>query len=196
MKSIIPDCLTLSQYQTLFSLTPDDLTKKIIDFPARLNSFNAEMFQQNHLSVACDELYMDPLKLKKFSQENLTIKANDAKTIQQFEQDFQHGFKENRYVAGTLPRLPFTNYQFDLLLSSFFFFFNEDDLDQCWNNLMEMLRVATEVRVAPLSENQAFLGPLMLKLQTHAFGIEVRSITVPNLTNSAMLRVWSQNCPL
>lgn len=196
MKSIIQDCLSLSEYQALFSLTSDELGKKIIDFPARLNSFNAEMFQQNHLSVACDELYADPLKVKQLSETNLTAKTDHTITLQQFTQDFQHGFKENRYVAGTLPRLPFTNYQFDLLLSSFFFFFNEDDLDQCWNNLMEMLRVATEVRVAPLSENQAFLGPLMLKLQTHAFGIEVRSITVPNLTNSAMLRVWSQNCPL
>ena len=154
------------------------------------------MFQQNHLSVACDELYADPLKLKQLSETNLIAKTDNVTTLQQFTQDFQSGFKENRYVVGFLPQLPFSNHQFDLLLSSFFLLFNEDKLDQCWNNLMEMLRVATEVRIAPLSAAQAFLGPLMLKLQTHSFGIEVCSITAPSLASSAMLRVWSQNCPL
>lgn len=191
--------LNLSQYQTLFNLTEDDLNKKILDFPARLNSFNAEMFQLNRLSAACDELYGDSLRLKQFSQTNLTHKINSLKTIQQFEKDFQNGLKENRYVAGTLPQLPFNNHQFDLMLSSFFFFLNEDHLDNCWNNLMEMLRVATEVRIAPLLSEQnlqVLLGPLMLKLQMHSFGIEIRSITFPGLSACAMLRVWSQNCSL
>lgn len=192
----------LSEYQVLFNLTPEDLGKKIIDFPAGLNSFSAEMFQQNHHVVACDESYVNTSTLKQLAEKIIEENQQDAHktaTIKHFEKDFPQGLKENRYVAGKLPKLPFSNHQFDLLLCSFFFFFNGDSIENGWNNLMEMLRIATEVRISPLLADQnpeTLLGPLMLKLQTYSFGIEIRSISFPKLPASAMLRVWSQHCPI
>ena len=194
--------LNLSEYQVLFNLTPEDLDKKIIDFPAGLNSFSAEMFQQNRPAVACDKLYADSLALKQLAEKIVTENqpgADKVATIKYFEKDFPQGFKEKRYVAGNLPELPFSNHQFDLLLCSFFFFFNGDNVDNGWNNLMEMLRIATEVRISPLLADhnpEKLLGPLMLKLQMHSFGIEIRSISSPKLPASAMLRVWSQHCSI
>jgi len=56
------------------------------------------------------------------------------------------------YVAGALPRLPFTERSFDLALCSHFLFTWSDILDEAWHRaaLLELCRVATEVRVFPL----------------------------------------------
>lgn len=188
----------LSDYQQLFNLTPEDLGKKILDFPAGLNSFSAEMLEQHHTAVACDEMYTDPVRLKQLGK-TISAHENHQATLQKFTEDFQPGIQQNRYINGALPTLPFSYHEFDLLLCSFFFFFNGDDLANYWDNLIEMLRVATEVRIAPLVSTQnleQLLGPLMLKLQAHSFGIEVRSINSSDLPASAMLRVWSQHCQI
>lgn len=95
--------------------------------------------------------------------------------------------------------LPFVYHQFDLMLSAGALWMESFDLDRSWQQLHEMLRVATEVRVAPLfatEEFQSFLGPFMLKLQTHGFGVEIRAIKLPALPGAVMLRVWSQQCQL
>jgi hypothetical protein len=190
-----------TEYQTLFDLTPEDLSKKIVDFPASLNSFSVELLEKNQQVVACDQVYGDPDALQKLSNtilENPQLSGR-ASILNKFDVDFKRGQKENRYVQGGFPHLPFKDHQFDLMLSSFFFFSPESTLESCWHNLMEMLRVATEVRIYPLLLDQsatALLGSLMLKLQMESFGVEVRSVTFPKLPNSAMLRVWAQNCQL
>ena len=58
-----------------------------------------------------------------------------------------------RYLAGALPRLPFANASFDLVLCSHLLFTWSNQLDEDWHRraLTEMLRVSRqEVRVFPL----------------------------------------------
>jgi hypothetical protein len=113
-------------------------------------------------------------------------------------------FQGNYYaVAGdeacTRSLVSFKSYTFDLLLSSFFLFLQPESVENIWEKLMEMLRVATEVRIYPLPSNKVTtdqLGALMLKLQQNNFGIEIRSIVAPGWPNAGMLRIWSQNCSL
>lgn len=187
----------IAEYEILFNLTPTDLTKKIIDFPSGLNSFTAEMVSKNLQVVACDPLYASD-ELQKFSDAMLKNALLPDRTLilKEFYTDFTKEAGGHYYVGGNLPTLPFANHQFDLMLSSFFFFSPEATTENCWNNLMEMLRVATEVRIYPLQNSTELLGPLMLKLQAASFGVEVRSIIFPKLPNAGMLRVWSQNCQL
>lgn len=186
-----------AEYQILFDLTPDNLTQKIIDFPAGLNSFTAE----NKNVVACDEIYDASLKREKRAKailEDVQL-SNRNQILEKFNADFEKGLTENRYVQGMLPKLPFKDHQFDLMLCSFSFFEKKAHLEDYWRMLIEMLRVATEIRIYPIlndKNSSEVLGPLMLKLQANGFGVEIRSVKFPNLPHSAMLRVWSQNCQL
>lgn len=193
--------LNLSEYQMLFNLTPSDLEKKIIDFPAGLNSFTSELFLHNQSIIACDEIYVDPEKLKLLAEKtfNNSLSEKQKMIITQFIKDFEKGFQENRYIPKKSSTLPFNNHQFDLMLSPFFLSTDMTEPDICWNNLVEMLRVATEVRISPLLDGknlENLLGPLMLKLQQNSFGMEIRSVTLSDLPHAAMLRIWSQNCEL
>jgi hypothetical protein len=187
----------IAEYEVLFNLAPTDLTKKIVDFPAGLNSFTAEMVSKNLQVVACDPLYASD-EIEKFSAVILknVVLPDRISILKQFYVDFTKEAGGHYYVSGNLPNLPFANHQFDLMLSSFFFFSPESTAESCWDNLVEMLRVATEIRIYPLQNSTELLGPLMLKLQAASFGVEVRSIIFPKLPNAGMLRVWSQNCQL
>ena len=65
--------------------------------------------------------------------------------------------------------------------------------------ITELARVAKEVRIFPLLDQNGvlspLLGPVLLKLQQENFGAEVREV-VNHLQpdNKAMLRVWAQLC--
>jgi hypothetical protein len=82
-----------------------------------------------------------------------------------------------RYVAASLPALPFTDQAFALALCSHLLFTWADRLDERWHldSLVELCRVAAEVRVFPLvlqgsGEPVPFLPRLRRRLQAD-FGI-------------------------
>lgn len=56
------------------------------------------------------------------------------------------------YINASLPALPFANSSFDLALCSHFLFLYSEHLDESFHHeaLLEMLRVAAEVRIFPL----------------------------------------------
>jgi ubiquinone/menaquinone biosynthesis C-methylase UbiE len=67
-----------------------------------------------------------------------------------FTDDYQH--HPGGYVPGSLPNLPFSDRCFDLALCSHFLFTWSDVFDEAWHetSLLELSRVAAEVRVFPL----------------------------------------------
>jgi ubiquinone/menaquinone biosynthesis C-methylase UbiE len=73
-------------------------------------------------------------------------------SMTEFLMDYNEGKEEGRYVAEELPNLSFKDDQFDLALSSHFLFLYSEHLDEDFHmkSLLEMLRVAKEVRVFPL----------------------------------------------
>ena len=97
--------------------------------------------------------------------------------------------------------LPFSDFLFDLALCPYYLFTDENHqrMEFYLQQIIELARVAKEVRIAPLSDNRGLpsplLGPVLLALQQKNYGIEVRDVTTfLHPEGSAMLRVWAQQC--
>jgi ubiquinone/menaquinone biosynthesis C-methylase UbiE len=78
--------------------------------------------------------------------------SNRRHTLQRFLQDYEQGRQQGRYIAATLPDLPFADQSFDLALCSHLLFLYTDyfTLDFHIDSITELLRVAGEVRIFPL----------------------------------------------
>lgn len=72
--------------------------------------------------------------------------------MQAFLDDYPAGLVDGRYVDAKLPSLPFPNDDLDLALCSHFLFLYSQYLDDAFHrsSLLELCRVAKEVRVFPL----------------------------------------------
>ena len=72
--------------------------------------------------------------------------------MEAFLADYEAGRQRQRYVAASLPDLPFPDDAFDLALSSHFLFLYSDHLGLEFHEsaLIELCRLATEVRIFPL----------------------------------------------
>ena len=160
----------------MFDLSETDLQRRILgcgDGPA---GFNAMMKQRGGRVVSFDPIYaFDATQIHSriaatYETVMAQLRANQADYVWNaipsvedlgrirmdamkiFLEDFEAGKGEGRYVAGELPVLPFADATFDLALSSHFLFLYSDHLDADFHllTLLEMLRVAAEVRVFPL----------------------------------------------
>ena len=69
-----------------------------------------------------------------------------------FLDDYETGRQGGRYVFSELPSLPFVDKAFDLALCSHFLFLYTDQLTEKFHvdSVMELCRVAREVRIFPL----------------------------------------------
>lgn len=97
--------------------------------------------------------------------------------------------------------LPFADFSFDLALCPDYLFADEEyqNIEFHLQQIIELCRVAKEVRIFPLGEVDGvpspLLGPVLLGLQQDNYGIEIKDVTTPlHPDGSAMLRVWAQQC--
>ncbi|MBI5447239.1 MAG: hypothetical protein HY939_00735 [Gammaproteobacteria bacterium] len=98
--------------------------------------------------------------------------------------------------SHALVKLPYRNNSYDLLLCL--------DLNEDQYNLplfLDFQRVAHEIRVFPIAHQNGNLFPtiaqIMLEFQKRQFGIEIKHIpSVLNIPSNALLRAWSQTCPV
>jgi ubiquinone/menaquinone biosynthesis C-methylase UbiE len=88
------------------------------------------------------------------------------------------------YWFAELPKLPYRDDSFDLVLSSHLLFVYDDRLDEAFHeaSIIEMLRVSKEVRIFPLVDyknsrmnEKENLSPLVYKIATK-FGGEIVKI--------------------
>ena len=216
----------LADYQEMFSLTQQDLGQTILDVACGPDCFNAEMQQNNQPVVSCDPLFThDEQHLRKliktqFDQALVNIKAQQDKylwqstsleqlaaqrwqNIEVFFNDFSQGKQQNRYIAGQLPKLNFSDGQFDFALCSHFLFGYRAGADEQEHlaAIIELCRVAHEVRIFPLLDNQGEISPLigtiLLTLQQQHLGLEIKEVPYHWQTKgNAMLRIWAQTCSL
>lgn len=97
-------------------------------------------------------------------------------------EDYEAGLAAGRYRPGQLPQLPFPDAAFDLALCSHFLFLYAEQLTTQFHvdSLVELCRVAREVRVFPLQELGSLpcrhLGPV--RHQLDSLGITTRIDTV------------------
>ncbi|WP_078544830.1 class I SAM-dependent methyltransferase [Litchfieldia alkalitelluris] len=167
---------TFEEYLDMFSLLPEELQgKKVLDCPAGACSFTAVGNKLGLDITACDITYDhkgENLKNKglqdiEHAMEHMEkaknnykwdyfkniegLRAHRLRALNDCTQDMSAS--SERYVAVTLPTLPFKDDEFDLLLSAHFLFMYADRLDFQFHikTINELLRVTKEeVRIFPL----------------------------------------------
>lgn len=163
------------EYRAMFDLTDDDLTGRVLDCPGGGASFTATACARGVDAVAVDPAYATPpaALIAQLNAELARGAAWTQATAERYVWDFYgdpaaHARRRResarvfaadllthpeRYVPAALPRLPFPDGSFDLVLSSHLLFTYADRLDDEWHRaaLQEMVRVSRgRVRVFPL----------------------------------------------
>ncbi|MFD6860055.1 hypothetical protein ACFWCF_22320 [Rhodococcus sp. NPDC060090] len=167
---------SLDEYRSMFTLTDEDLTRKILDCPAGAAGFTSAANRLGGDVTACDIAYFDhePEELAivgeaETDRGNRYIRAHAEQydwtffadpdehqlvrrnAVQEFAADIRR--HPHRYVAGRLPSLPFPDAGFDLVLSSHLLFSYSDRLDHAFHldAIRELMRLARgELRIFPL----------------------------------------------
>lgn len=165
------------EYLLMFKLNLPDLAHcHILDCNAGASSFTAEMNHKGYDVIAADILYgQSAEKMENISENDFLTLMNAHKDLKN-EEDW--GFFENHdhmiqyriksynkffehyktgkdafYIESKLPKLPFRNNSFHLVLSSHLLFLYDDRLDYNFHlqSVKEMIRVSSqEVRIYPL----------------------------------------------
>jgi len=203
LENIIPWGRNLSEYIAMFLLTKGDLSAKILGCGDGPSSFNTEVDLDGGSVVSIDPLYAYSKKeiMNRINEVSDTImeqvNANKEsfvwKTIEnptmlldmrieamtEFIIDYNEGREEGRYVNESLPALSFDDKQFDLALSSHFLFLYSEHLDMEFHlqSILEMLRVANEVRIFPLvdlkNEKSPYINEIMEKLTESGYDVSI-----------------------
>lgn len=178
LDQVVPWGRSFDEYAAMFALDEGDLAKRILgcgDGPA---SFNAGLTARGGRAVSVDPIYRFsredlaarieatyPVVLEQTRRNAAEFVWSGIPSVEElgrvrraameaFLADYPAGSEAGRYVVGALPGLPFTDRSFDLALCSHFLFLYSAHFDEDFHvrALLELLRVAQEVRVFPLLE--------------------------------------------
>jgi hypothetical protein len=192
--NVYPWGRSFSEYRNMFALTDDDLNSRILGCADGPASFNAELTSRGGNIVSCDPLYQysaDEIRSRIGSTYDSILSIarnnydrflwNSIKSPEQLGQlrmaamndfldDYDDGKRTGRYLRHSLPHLQFVAGRFDLAVCSHFLFLYSDDfsIHYHFNSILEMCRLAREVRIFPLLDMQgrisAHLVPLLPRL--------------------------------
>ena len=208
LDQVVPWGRTAGEYQRMFALDEGDLRRSILGVADGPASFNAEWSARGGRVVSVDPLYQFTARQIEARFEAVlpqvlaaTQATHDAfvwdelRSLEELERrrrralgtflaDYETGSQLGRYVAAGLPRLPLADGQFDLALCSHYLFTYSEllDADAHAAAILEMARVARDVRVFPLAD--MFAGgpsphlPAVLE-RLSAAGLTVRIARVP-----------------
>lgn len=191
--SIVPWGRSYTEYVSMFHLSPGFLSQTVLgcgDGPAAFNSvanaFGGNVtsidpifhFSKNEIEKRINETFGEVIDQTKANMDQFnweqfgTIEGLGKirmKSMKQFLNDYDQGKLEGRYVAAELPKLPFNDKAFDLVLSSHFLLLYSDllDLNFHFAAIDEMLRVGREIRIFPVldlnSTPSPHLNPILEK---------------------------------
>lgn len=173
---VVPWGRRLREYEAFFALTDLPSLAPILDAGGGPSSFAAEAVAAGATVVAADPLFGFPEEAirRRFDETAAAMRAGMRRAAYRFRwdyygseeavhrlrrealelflADYERGRNAGRYVAHSLPALPFRDGMFRLALSSHLLFLYGDDLDFAFHlaSMRELLRVAEEVRVFPL----------------------------------------------
>lgn len=170
-------------------------------------SFNAEATAAGHAVVSCDPIYaLTAGDIRRrvgetydavitqverhperfvwdFFRDADDLGRHRLAAMHRFLGDFDRGRREGRYVAASLPGLPFGDGAFRLALVSHLLYLYSEHLDEAAHvaSVFELLRVAGEVRIFPLvtlgRRLSPHVEPVRSALEAAGHGVEV--LTVP-----------------
>ncbi len=179
---------TYNEYQQMFNFEAEHWQgKKILDCPSGPASFVAEGRKNNLHVTGCDPLYDETIHelvekatfeiqecIKKsadfpnlFCMNTVELREQFMReklaALKNFSEDFPRGLADGRYHKTALPKLPFADKSFDLVLSGYFLFIYSDakyggvlenspfDYEFHLASILEMIRLAKEeIRIYPL----------------------------------------------
>jgi len=206
LKQVIPWGRSFDEYRRMFDLSPADLSGRILgcgDGPA---SFNCEATQRGIRVTSSDPIYSfgkeeiqqrvvachdDMVAQVRQQQDGFIwtdfrspqdLGRHRLEVMQRFLADYEKGKAQGRYVTASLPALPFAADEFDLALVSHFLLLYSGhlDLEFHWSSIVELLRVAKEVRIFPLLTlarvRSPHLEPLMDRLKAGGHRAEIRRV--------------------
>ncbi len=175
---VVPWGRSFAEYQRMFALTQDQLNLRMLGCADGPASFNAEATEHGADIVSVDPIYTFsrseiqsriqatyPEMMRQTRQNNSEFVWTEISSVEElgrlrmismerFLDDYDVGRKCGRYLAAELPSLPFPDQAFELALCSHFLFLYSDQfsLEFHVNSIVELCRVADEVRIFPLLE--------------------------------------------
>ena len=205
---------TLSEYLLFFNLELEQLKKysNIIDCPSGASSFVAELSDSVKDTkikvVGCDLLYDKSFDyLKRKGQEDISYVMEKVKSatflynwsyyktsenlmnhrklaLTKFLLNYIQGQKDLRYIKVNLPKLPFDDKSFDLVLSGHFLFTyaNKFDFEFHLLSVLDLFRISSkEVRIYPIQQGSLKPYPFMKELLSELKdrGIDYEILKVP-----------------
>jgi hypothetical protein len=204
---VVPWGRSFDEYRRMFALRDIDLSTSILGCADGPASFNAEATKRGIRVTSCDPLYQfsraqireriaviyDDVLAQAWQDRDKFVWA-DIQSVEQlgavrmsamnaFLEDYEAGLRQGRYVLGELPKLPFRNRSFGLAVCSHFLFLYSDHLDAAFHRqaILELSRVAREVRIFPLLTLEARLSPYVSIIEDHfsQMGYRVSLESVP-----------------
>ncbi len=206
LEKVIPFGRSLDEYRRMFVLSDDDLNKNIVGVGDGPASFNAEIFAGGKFIVSVDPLYVfhaDEIEMQfnkvvdnifaqlkaspddwvwSYHQSPELLRKYRVNVLRRFVADLEKGRSEGRYIVGELPRLHFDDNQFDIAVCSHFLFLYSDHYTYEFHrdSILEMLRVAPEVRIFPLLtlmlEKSPYVQRLIGELTACGFSLRVEKV--------------------
>lgn len=200
LNGVVPWGRNFEEYRLMFSLTEDDLKKKLADFGGGPACFNRELTEHGGSVISFDPIYqftkddierrINEVRVTVMEQmrQNLDnyiwtkIKSPDElenlrmSAMKRFLEDYGKGKAEGRYVYHELPdRLPFEDNHFDIGLSShFLLMYTALGYDFHIKAMTEMLRACREIRIFPIVDLDANKTDLISRVIDH-FGENYRT---------------------
>lgn len=205
LENVIPWGRNLQEYQEMGLYTDVDKDKKILgcgDGPASVNGTLSHMGVE---IISIDPIYQFTKaqiarrveKTSSIVSEQLRANSDDfvwknvkdvdtliglrLQAMNEFLDDYDAGKKAGRYRDEELPKLSFENKAFDLAWSSHFLFLYSEYFDLTFHKkaVLEMLRVAKEVRIFPLldlkNNRSVHLEPLLVLLRDNGYDCEIQT---------------------
>jgi hypothetical protein len=191
LDSIVPWGRSFEEYRQIFALSDPDLERRILGCADGPAAFNAVLTQRGGRVISVDPLYaftgeqirdriaatydviLAQLRLNYDDYVWEAIPSVEAlgemrmAAMEVFLADYERGKAAGRYLAESLPKLPFERDRFDLALVSHFLFLYDIHLSEAfhWQALQALLQVAKEVRVFPLVSLNCQPSPYLTTLQ-------------------------------
>ena len=167
---------SLAEYAAMFALREEDLERSILGCGDGTASFNAEVTAQGGKVLSVDPIYQfsaddTQQRIRRVYPGMLSQFARQAdqyvwrhfrdpghlgsvrmSAMNRFLEDYPSGLQAGRYVEASLPELPCFDGEYDLALCSHLLFLYSEhiDLQAHVEAVLELCRVAREVRIYPL----------------------------------------------
>jgi len=206
LENVVPLGRSLDEYKKMFDLSDLDFDKNIVGVGDGPASVNAELKELGKKYLSVDPVYIfsaDEIENKfhqvvdnifeqieaspnswvwSYHENPQALKNTRINVTTKFVADFEQGLQDGRYVSGELPNLHFKDDQFSLALCSHFLFLYSDLFSYEFHlkSVLEMLRIAGEVRIFPLLtldvNKSDYVNPLIKELENQGYAVTVKKV--------------------